>query len=77
MPRTNWKMDKEKRRRDKLRYILKRYKQSEIAEKLGISQGAVSYKLKKCQFTYEELAILFEDKDITDEEIIQALRCSA
>ena len=77
MPKVSFGIDKAKKRRDKLRYILKRYTQCEIAAKLGISQSSVSMKLKKCQFSYEELATLFEDKDISDAEIIQALRYGA
>lgn len=48
--------------------------QSQIADKLGISQPAFGKKLKKKQFTFSDLITVFEVLDIPDEDILSVMR---
>lgn len=50
------------------------YKQSEVAEWLGISQQAVSAKLKSGSFSLKELLILFEKLNTEQETIGKLLK---
>lgn len=48
--------------------------QSDIAQKMGISQQAFSYKIKHLVFDYNEYNILFGSLDFTDEEIARHMK---
>ena len=48
--------------------------QSDVADRLGIKQPSFAKKLKKCQFTYADLTIIFEALDMQDEEILSVMR---
>ena len=48
--------------------------QTQMADKLDISQPAFGQKLKKCQFTYSDLVTIFEVLNIPDEDILSVLR---
>ena len=48
--------------------------QTQMGEALGISQQAFSKKLKKSQFTFQELVIIFEMLELQDDEILSVLR---
>lgn len=49
-------------------------KQAEIAELFGITQQAVSHKIKTGNFTLKELFILFEKLQTSEEEIGKLLK---
>lgn len=53
--------------------VMKRTQQY-MADKLGISQPAYARKLRVKQFTHEELATIFEELDMQDEEILSVMR---
>ena len=53
---------------------VKHITQAKIAERLDISQQAFGKKLKKAQFTYWDLFIIFEMLELEDEQILSLLR---
>lgn len=53
---------------------VKKIPQREMADRLGISQPAFAKKLKNCQFTFADLATIFDTLDTQDEEILSVMR---
>lgn len=53
---------------------VKHISQAKIAERLDISQQAFGKKLKKAQFTYWDLFLIFETLEFEDEQILSLLR---
>lgn len=53
---------------------VKKIPQRVMADRLGISQPAFAKKLKNCQFTFADLATIFETLDMQDEEILSVMR---
>jgi len=53
---------------------VKRMTQSQMAEKLAITQQSFGKKLKKAQFTYSDLTTIFETLDIPDEDIVKVMK---
>lgn len=53
---------------------VKHITQTQMAEVLGISQQAFGKKLKKAQFTFSELFMVFEKLELQDEEILSVMR---
>ena len=53
---------------------VKHITQSQMAEKLEISQQAFGKKLKKCQFAFQELTVIFETLETPDEDIIRVMK---
>lgn len=47
--------------------------QKAIANELGISQQSVSYRIKKCSFSYFELLVLLDLVGATEEDMIRYL----
>jgi predicted transcriptional regulator len=73
MPRLN---DIYTKRNDLRRYISGKMRsedirQQDMAEELGITQGAFSQKLSKGQFDYADLVRIFSRLRSTDEEIMR------
>lgn len=56
------------------RMKVKRITQTQMGEMLGISQQGFSKKLKKAQFTYLELVMVFEKLEMSGEEILSVMR---
>ena len=50
------------------------YSQTDIAKKLGITQPALSVKIKRNKFNYEELQEIFTAIQATDAEIVKVMR---
>lgn len=48
--------------------------ESHIGAEMGVSQQAVNYKIRKSQYSYTDLVILFKTVNATDEEILQMMR---
>ena len=48
--------------------------QTQMANVLGISQQAFAKKLKNKQFTYSDLVTIFEELELSDEEIIGVMK---
>lgn len=48
--------------------------QDDLGKDFGISQVAVSKKLKNCNFDYLQLVHIFQKLDFTDEEILKCMR---
>lgn len=48
--------------------------QADIASELGITQPAVSYKIKHNLFTYEDLLKLFKLFELPDAEIVELMK---
>lgn len=42
--------------------------QSKIADWLCVTQGAVNYKMQKCNFTYTDMLIIFDELGTSKEE---------
>ena len=53
----------------KVKMLTEEVRQVDLAEELCITQGAFSQKLKKAQFDFSELVILFERLRVTKDEI--------
>ena len=53
---------------------VKRIRQDAVAEKIGITQQAFSYKIKHMAFKYEDLVILFEMLDPDAETLVRLMR---
>ena len=53
---------------------VKKVPQRQMADRLGISQPAFAKKLKNCQFTFADLATIFETLDTQDEELLSVMR---
>ena len=53
---------------------VKHITQSQMADKLEISQPAFGKKLKRCQFTFQDLAVIFEELETPDEDIINVMK---
>lgn len=53
---------------------VKQITQSQMADKLEISQQAFGKKLKRCQFTFSDLATIFETLETPDEDIIRVMK---
>lgn len=53
---------------------VKKIPQREMADRLGISQPAFAKKLKNCQFTFADLATIFDTLDTQDGEILSVMR---
>ena len=53
---------------------VKKITQKYMADRLGITQPAFAKKLKNCQFTFADLATIFEVLDTQDEEILSVMR---
>ena len=49
-------------------------KGEEVANALGISRGHFYYKVNNNSFTYEDLLDIIEVCDVSDEEIVRAMR---
>lgn len=49
-------------------------KQSDLAEELGISQPAFSYKIKKNAFTYKDMILIIRFLDPPDMEILRVMK---
>lgn len=49
-------------------------RQRELGELLGISQPRLSEKLKKNQFSYEDLLTVFQRLKATDEDILKIMK---
>ena len=49
-------------------------KQSDLAKKIGITQPSFCQRLKKGLFNYEELLILLDALQATDEEILKMMK---
>lgn len=61
------------RKRLRIKKAEVRVTDKKIAESMGVSQPAITYKNKKAQYSYEELLILFDKLGYTDEEILQVM----
>ena len=48
--------------------------QADVASELGITQPAVSYKIKHNLFTYEDLLKLFKLLELPDDEIVELMK---
>ena len=48
--------------------------QKQIADRLYISQPAFNRKLKRKKLTFEDLVVIFEMLDLTDEQILSVMR---
>lgn len=48
--------------------------QSDLSEMLGITQPAVSNRLKKGLFSYADMLILLKELQVTDEEILRFMK---
>lgn len=53
---------------------VKRYTQSFMADRLGITQQAFGKKLKNAQFTFSDLTQVFEILELPDEDILNVMR---
>lgn len=53
----------------KLKMATEEVRQVDLAEELYITQGAFSQKLKKAQFDFSELVIIFKRLRVSDDEI--------
>ena len=53
----------------KLKMATEEVRQVDLAEELCITQGAFSQKLKKAQFDFSELVIIFKRLRVSDDEI--------
>lgn len=49
-------------------------KEQDMADALGITQQAMSYKIRQNSFTYKDLLIIFRELQVPDEEIVRLLR---
>lgn len=52
---------------------LKNITQRKIADWLCVTQGAVNYRMKKCNFSYPEMLIIFDHLQTSKEEQIKLL----
>ncbi len=50
------------------------YTQSQLGKELGISQVAASQKIKKLQFSYEDLVNIFAVLKFSDAEILEVMK---
>lgn len=74
MPKTNYAHDVRRRRQEFFRERLRDRKQTDLAKALGITPGAMTYKVDRCCFTYEQLVTIFQDKrNFTNEEILKIM----
>ena len=48
--------------------------QKQMADKLFISQPAFGKKLKRKQFTFSDLVVIFDELGFTDEQILSVMR---
>ena len=48
--------------------------QFRMADKLGISQQAFGKKLKRKQFTFSDLTVIFQELEFSDEQILSVMR---
>ena len=53
---------------------LKHITQQQIADRLYISQPAFSGKLKRKKLTFEDLVVIFDELEFTDEQILSVMR---
>lgn len=53
---------------------IKKIRQADMGKALGISQVGFGKKMKKSNFSYEEMLIIFDVLDATDEEIVSFMR---
>lgn len=53
---------------------VKGFTQTQMADKLMISQQAFGKKLKRCQFSFADLTTIFETLDMPDEDILSVMR---
>lgn len=53
---------------------VKHVTQKQIADRLYISQPAFNRKLKRKKLTFEDLVVIFEMLDLTDEQILSVMR---
>ena len=53
---------------------VKHITQKRIADELGISQPAFAIKLKRKQFTFSDLVIIFGFLELPDDEILSVMR---
>ena len=53
---------------------VKHVTQKQIADRLYISQPAFHGKLKRKKLTFEDLVVIFEMLDLTDEQILSVMR---
>ena len=56
------------------RMKVKRITQTQMGEYLGITQQGFSKKLKRANFSYQELVSIFEILEIQDDDILSVLR---
>jgi predicted transcriptional regulator len=52
----------------------KQKRMSDLGEELGISQQAVSYKIKTNSFSYGDMLVIFDYLEVPDEEILQVMK---
>ena len=45
-----------------------------LGAELGMTGQAVGQKIKKCQYDFEELLVVFKELNATDEEILQLMK---
>jgi transcriptional regulator with XRE-family HTH domain len=50
------------------------YSQTDIAKKIGITQQALSQRIKRNHFTYDELRVIFTAVNVTDAEILKVMK---
>lgn len=50
------------------------YSQTDIAKKLGITQQALSLRIKRNNFSYDDLREIFSAVEASDSEIIKVMR---
>ncbi len=56
------------------RMKMEKVTQEEMSICLGITQQALSQKLRRCQFTYYDLIVILKRLRVTDEEIIKLMK---
>lgn len=50
------------------------YSQEAMSKKLGITQQGLSYRIKRNNFSYEDLKAIFKEVEASDQEIIKVMR---
>lgn len=54
--------------------MYKTFRQQDIADKLDITQPAFSARLSKGDFTYQQLLVIFDILNFSDDEILKAMK---